>query len=264
MRAYWVRQCWQARSGQEMSTLSKQLEDCCTELLDSPIERVLFEEGHLSAVAGLVLRDGREVVLKLRPYAQRVFARVEVQRLLHARGFPCPEPIAGPLAWRGLVASAETLVRGGTQLQGPHTAEPYAQQLERMIRLAPMPQDVGSLLPQPPWAGWDHAEAGIWPVPDDLDADLNADHEVPWLDEVAQQVRDCLRRARLPVVVVAEPALGVHHIACRPRLGQCGGAARSGHRVCLMTSITGSCSAGRLNSMDSKSSSTSPVCPAGK
>jgi hypothetical protein len=184
-----------------MSTLSKQLEECCTELLDSPIERVLFEEGHLSAVAGLVLRDGREVVLKLRPYAERVFACVEVQRLLHARGFPCPEPIAGPLAWRGLVASVETLVRGGTQLQGPHTAELYARQLERMIRLAPMPQDVGSLLPQPPWVGWDHAEAGVWPVPDDLDADLNADHEVPWLDEVARQVRDCLRRARLPAVV---------------------------------------------------------------
>jgi len=70
-----------------------------------------------------------------------------------------------------------------------------------MIRLAPMPQDVGSLLPQPPWAGWDHAEAGVWPVPDDLDADLNADHEVPWLDEVARQVRDCLRRVRLPAIV---------------------------------------------------------------
>ena len=56
----------------------------------------LFEVAHLSCVAGRRLTDGREVVVKARPPADRIDGCVHVQRHLWAAGFPCPEPLVGP------------------------------------------------------------------------------------------------------------------------------------------------------------------------
>jgi hypothetical protein len=41
--------------------------------------------------------------------------------------------------------------------------------------------------------GWDHGGQGLWPEPDDLDADLNDYKEPGWLDEIAERVRARLR-----------------------------------------------------------------------
>jgi hypothetical protein len=60
----------------------------------------------------------------------------------------------------------------------------YAELLERLIRLAPPPAAIRSLAPKPPWVAWDHPHGGVWPPPDDRDADLNAHSGAPWLDDV--------------------------------------------------------------------------------
>ena len=71
-----------------------------------------------------------------------------------------------------------------------------AAALARLVELAPDPGSVPSLAPSPSWAGWDHAEPGLWPAPEDRDVDLNACPRPQWLDRVAAAVRDHLRGHR--------------------------------------------------------------------
>jgi hypothetical protein len=74
----------------------------------------LFEAGFLSAVTGVGLADGREVVVKVRRCAPRLTAAYLVQQDVRQRGYPAPEPLVPPLPL-GVAdcASAERLVGGG-------------------------------------------------------------------------------------------------------------------------------------------------------
>jgi Ser/Thr protein kinase RdoA (MazF antagonist) len=62
-----------------------------------------------------------------------------------------------------------------------------ARLVEYGARRAPEPD----LRPAPPWVCWYHGENGVWPVPDDRDADLNAQHcpVTAWLDDLGTAVR---------------------------------------------------------------------------
>jgi hypothetical protein len=217
----------------------------CERWLGSPPAAELFEAGYLSTVKGLRLADGREVVVKVRPYAVRLAGCAVVHRALWAAGFPCPESLVDMQPLDGYAATAETLVSdaGGSPLGSglprdagsplgsgpppdarllpgsgslpdarllPDSGSPRgagsrpdaelttrsAAALARLVELAPDPASVPSLAPSPSWAGWDHAKPGLWPTPEDRDADLNAYREPQWLDRVAAAVRDRLRRHR--------------------------------------------------------------------
>jgi hypothetical protein len=76
-----------------------ELEAWCERWLGAPPAHRLFEIAHLSIVTGLRLTDGREVVVKARPPADRIHGCVHVQRHLWAVGFPCPKPLAGLPPW---------------------------------------------------------------------------------------------------------------------------------------------------------------------
>jgi len=73
-----------------------ELEAWCAQWLGATSTQRLFESAHLSIVVGLRLTDGREVVVKVRPPADRIQGCVSVQRHLWAAGFPCPAPLVGP------------------------------------------------------------------------------------------------------------------------------------------------------------------------
>ncbi|MFC8421978.1 phosphotransferase [Streptomyces sp. NPDC057236] len=180
----------------------------CGEWLGSPPVETLFERAHLSTVVGLRLADGREVVVKARPFEERLVGCLEVQRRMRRAGFPCPEVLAGPEPvdgrgpLRGQVVTAEALVPGGTVLPSrPDAPELFAAALARLMAAAPSVADVPSLAPAPPWNGWDHADPRPWPWPDDMGVDLNDRSGPGWLDEAARRVRARLRRAALPEVV---------------------------------------------------------------
>ncbi|MHB8449855.1 MAG: phosphotransferase [Mycobacteriales bacterium] len=163
---------------------------------------MLFSTGHMSSVVGLRLDDGREVVLKMRRPLARIEACVGVHRHLWRAGFPCPEPLAGPEPLADLVATAEAYVPGGTQL--PHAADAasrFSALLHRLITQAPSVQMLPSLEPAVPWVAWDHPGQELWPVPDDRGGDLNRVPGPVWIDKTAQEVRQFLREARLPLVV---------------------------------------------------------------
>ena len=174
----------------------------CEQWLGARPVEVLFVSGHFAAVYGLRLTDGREVVVKTRPTAPRVSGCVEVQRLLWEAGFPCPRPLTTAAPLGEDTATAEEYVPSGVQLERSRGSPTlFANLLWRLIdRCAPLHMDE-SLSPPPPWVAWDHKEAGVWPLPDGTNANLNADPEPCWLDELAGRTRDLLLRFQAPAVV---------------------------------------------------------------
>lgn len=169
------------------------LANWCTRWLGAPPETELFATGYLSAVTGLRLTDRREVVVKVRSRGSRLAGCADVHRALWGVGFPCPEPLVDLQPLNGYAASAEVLVPDVDELPKGGLAALSAGALARLVELAPSPGSVPSLAPSPSWVGWDHAEPGLWPIPEDRDVDLNAYAEPQWLDRVAAAVRDRLR-----------------------------------------------------------------------
>ena len=169
----------------------------CVEHLGSPQADEIFRSGYLSAVIGLRLADDRAVVVKVRPGSPRVAACVEVQRRLFESGYPCPEPLTGAAAFGDDVATAETYVPGGAVLpSADRAAWAFAEAFARLVKLAPPPAEVPTLDPAPSWAAWDHAEAGLWPRPEDSDVNLNEVAGPGWIDGAGCRARDRLQPAR--------------------------------------------------------------------
>jgi phosphotransferase family enzyme len=178
------------------------LADWCTRLLGAPPAAELFATGHLSAVTGLRLTDGREVVVKVRPRGSRLAGCAVVHRALWRAGYPCPEPLVDLQPLNGYAASAEVLVADVDEPPEGELAALSAAALARLVEQAPSPGAVPSLTPSPSWVGWDHAEPGLWPTPEDSNVDLNAYPEPQWLDRVAAAVRDSLHSH------LGEPVIG--------------------------------------------------------
>lgn len=171
------------------------LDAWCVRWLGSGVAETLFTKAHLSTVTGVRLTDGRGVVVKVRPAAARLAVCTGVQQALWQAGFPCPRPLLGPLPFDGFAASVEELVPGGELLEIDGDAvTSYAGLLARLVAQAPALRVPAMLAPHPPWTAWDHEYAGVWPPPDDRDADLNAQPDTAWLDEVGRRVRKRLRR----------------------------------------------------------------------
>jgi hypothetical protein len=170
------------------------LDAWCRRWLGAAVNELLFTAGHLSRVLGVRLSDGRDVVVKIRPATDRLAGSADVQRALYQCGFPCPQPLVGPVPLDGHAANAEVLVPGGEVMGvGDEAVECGADLLARLIRMAPTPSSIRSLEPNPPWVAWDHDHPGLWPPPDDREADLNADPEPAWLEDVGRRVRQRLQ-----------------------------------------------------------------------
>jgi hypothetical protein len=161
----------------------------CDGALGAAADRVLFRRQHLSQVVALVLTDGRQVVVKARPFEARITGCVAVQAALAQAGFPCPVPLAGPAKIGGYAVTAEALVPGGVRLAPARGARPFAALLAQLIKAAPLVTRVAPLAPSPPWAGWDHPGVRLWPDRDDRVGDLNGVAGPAWVDRAARLVR---------------------------------------------------------------------------
>jgi len=177
------------------------LAEWCTRWLGAPPAAELFATGYLSAVNGLRLTDGREVVVKVRPSEPRLAGCAVVHRALWRAGFACPQPLVDLQPLNSYAASAEVLVPDADDPPEGELAALSAAALARLVALAPSPGSVPSLTPSPSWVGWDHTGPGLWPRPEDRDVDLNAYPEPQWLDRVAAAARDRLRASASDPVI---------------------------------------------------------------
>jgi hypothetical protein len=174
----------------------------CVEYLGSPPAEELFNFRHLSAVLGLRLADGREVVVKVRPGAPRIAACVDVQRRMFQAGYPCPRPLTGAVAFGADVATAEAYVPGGDLLpSADHAPVVFAEAFAQLIRLTPRPAEVSTLDPAPSWAAWNHAGNGLWPDPEGSDVNLDDVIGAEWIDEVGRRARNRLRAGESEAVI---------------------------------------------------------------
>jgi len=152
-------------------------------------------------VIGLRLADGRDVVIKIRAGSTRLEATTEIQHRLHAEGFPCTDVIVGPVPFGDLVATAETYAPPrGSPPNSPPPVE-TAQLLVALIDAAPPANEFPALHPAPPWVGWDHPAAELWPWPDDLDIDMNQHPGPEWVDDLGRRVRSRLAEVAVESVI---------------------------------------------------------------
>jgi hypothetical protein len=198
----------------------------CDRHLGSPAVEPFFGMQRLSAVHGLRLADGRQVVLKVRGVQPRQAACALVHAANWAAGIPCPEPLAGPsplvdgpsavpaapgesTEWvdaRELAVSAESWEGEGVAAVGTIGAAGYAALLARMVEVAPAVDALPTLAPDVPWLNWRHGDPQrTWPPPASdrwdphrIDCDID-----PLVHEVARRARARLLQpdvAALPVV----------------------------------------------------------------
>lgn len=118
--------------------------------LGARVERALFYKVSVGCVCGLVLSDGRQVVLKLQR-GERSQAYLEaccaLREHLAARGFPCPRTVLGVTRVAGAWATVESLDERGEPGDGAHapTRAAIARALAELVRLAADFDDVGAL-----------------------------------------------------------------------------------------------------------------------
>ena len=178
------------------------LSEWCLRRLGRQPEQVLFETGYLSQVIGLRLIDGRDVVVKVRAWQERLTGCGQVQQSLLADGFPAPRLLVPPERLGQLGVSAEALVHGGDLLAAEwDSAARFADALALLVSTAPHPATVGTLAPSPAWVGWDHSAKQLWPAPDDREGDLNKHSADRWLDEIGEAARTLLLALDRPAVI---------------------------------------------------------------
>ena len=168
------------------------LADWCQRYLGVPLNRVLFRSGYLSDVVGVELSSGLRAVVKARPFQPRIAGCLQVQAALAGVGFPCPEPLTVATRVHSMTVTAETEMPGGSPLPTEQGAAPFAALLARLIASAPAPAAVPSLMPSPPWTGWDHPGRRLWPDLDEHGQDLNIVAGPEWVDDAAGRVRERL------------------------------------------------------------------------
>ena len=173
----------------------------CADRLGAEPVGVLFEVRQMSAVFGLRLAGGLEVVVKAREDDGRAASCVAAQARLAERGFPCARPLTPADVVGTLAVHAEEHRPGGEPLRGgsPDVAVRYAVVFARLMAdLADV--TVPPPLPNPRWARWDHADPGLWPtIPflDERDQAAVPEHVV----DTAFRVRKRLLAAELPRVL---------------------------------------------------------------
>jgi hypothetical protein len=166
-------------------------------LLGAPIERTDIFGAGVGCVHGGRLPDGRRVVVKL--HAPRVSVRFldamqEVQRHLSADGFPCPQPLAGPVRFERATATAESLLDCGAdadahdpRVRRAMTAA-FAWLVERCRPLVGLDalRDHSMRVP----AG------ALWPVPHEPRFDFEATSAgAEWIDRIAAEALSILEAA---------------------------------------------------------------------
>lgn len=174
---------------------------CRDELGAAPVEAV-FYEASVGSVSGLLLDDGRCVVVKghwLRP-ADELAACAEVQTELADRGYPCPRPLLGPHPLGRGYGTVEELVDDGDRRDAhePPIRRALAAGLARLVALG---QQLGDpSLPVRTAAG--RLADSLWPVPHSRLFDFDRTRRgTEWIDQLAARALERLRPACEPSVV---------------------------------------------------------------
>ncbi len=173
----------------------------CVARLGSPLSGILFESGYSSAVFGIVLKNNRRVVVKVRTWDDRLISCWSVHRKMWEAGFPCPEPLGPPVHHEQLAISYENYLPGGEQLpRGIDAAVELGRVLAELVKLAPKAGAFPNLYPAWGFLRWDDP-GDAWPVATDMAADLNTRSDPAWIEHAARLARSIIRNIKFPAVI---------------------------------------------------------------
>jgi hypothetical protein len=159
--------------------------------LGSKVEEVLFFQLSTGAAFGLLLSNGHRILLKAHPPerpAEYLEAVHRVQDYLYRRGFPCPEPLIGPLPFSSGLATVDEFADRGELPNGhdPKVRREVAETLARQIELAGEAPDIRGLEKGWPWPKKDE----LWPPPHNALFDFEATGKgAGWIDETAARAK---------------------------------------------------------------------------
>jgi hypothetical protein len=163
-------------------------------LLGLDLAQVVFAAGRIDAVYGLTTGDGRGLLLKVHRPPVDLVARglvAEAQKAMSAEGFPCAEPLAGPVEVDGRLVSIETLLPAGQRGDGhdPQVRATMASELAHHIGILQAIPGFAERIGEPP--AWCLYQRGAWAATHMTFFDFaTTPPEYAWLQRFAQQAAD--------------------------------------------------------------------------
>src|SRR4051794_27825891 len=160
------------------------------ERLAVDVAEVVFRSGRIDAVYGLLLADGREIVVKIhRPPVDvsGLEATREALRHLASSGYPCPEPVDGPLIRGEHVVTIDVFLGHGAPADArvPEIRRALAQAFVGHVRILREVAHLRERLPAGP--AWTRYADRPWPVPHDPIFDFTkTPAQWAWLDAFAR------------------------------------------------------------------------------
>jgi hypothetical protein len=179
----------------DASFIAETLNEFCLRSLGSPVARGLFHQSSIGSVTGVVLDDGRSVVIKAHQPDRSLQVLAEVVRMqsyLAERRLLATEVIAGPLPIGRGHAIVERFTEVGSKADAhrPEIRNALAASLHVIVRACQPLVNLTSLglsliIP---------ADAALWPTPHSKLFDFAANAKgAEWIDEIAQRARDLVR-----------------------------------------------------------------------
>jgi hypothetical protein len=185
--------------------LAAAVDDWCRVYLGAPIERYEFFESSSGSVHGVVLRDGRSVVVKGHRAAvthDYLVAVRDVQAALTASGYPAPRPLAGPVAVGGGHVTAEVMLDRSPGVDGhdPGVRAAVAAGLAQFIELSRPHRDRLGRVAHPMRV----PDGGLYPTPHSPRFDFGSTAlGAEWVDKLRSRATKRFRSStEIPGVVV--------------------------------------------------------------
>lgn len=182
----------------EPERITEELERFCTAEVGAAVSDCLFLESGQASVFGLLLDDGRKVVLRAHPPTQPLGfleAVHRVQEELADREFPCPRPLLSPTPLARGHARVEELVDGGTYADA-HRPEIRRAMAETLFRLVDLTRDLRATRGLRPGMLSRVPAGKLWPTPHHPMFDFERTAEGPeWIDVLARRARRSLSNA---------------------------------------------------------------------
>lgn len=187
----------------------------CTEHLGSPMAQVRFVAAQPTYATGVVVADGRQVVVQAHPASshERLLAVFEMQQCLADAGFPCPHPLVPPARLGSGVATAEELCDAGAV---PHAMEPevrdvMAHTFAHLLSLTStfeVPEALSE--DRPAWI--DYGAPDLWPTPHLPGFVLTSDDEASWIDGIASTAKHLLHQMPAGDVILGHSDYCAHNV----------------------------------------------------
>jgi len=185
--------------------LATAVDEWCRVYLGAPIERYEFFESSSGSVHGVVLTDGRSVVVKgHRAAVAREYLVVvrNVQAALAASGYPAPTPLAGPVVLGGGHVTAEVMLDRSPAVDGhdPGVRAALAAGLAHFIDLSRPHRDRFERVAHPMRV----LENALYPTPHSPRFDFGSTAPgAEWIDDLRGRATQRLRLSpEVPGVVV--------------------------------------------------------------